>query len=149
MKYLSDYIEEAHTKALNNAGAFFAFSHDQFNRQKKEGIKYTSFGSGLICPTDKAEELDRELARIVDDGRAQDMNENGKKGIIHRELANHECCITHDISDTAMVLAPYGIMEKEIRAEVDGYLKAYYEWEDAQEKQVVYNNRPKGQRRAR
>ena len=128
MKYLNDYIEEAQTKALNNAGAFFAFSQEQFNHQKKEGIKYMSFDSGLICPADKAEELDRELVRIVEDGRDQDMSENGKKGIIHRELANHEYCITHDITDTADVLEPYGITKEEIRAEVSGYLEAYYEW---------------------
>jgi hypothetical protein len=47
MKYLMDYMENKQTKALNKAGAFFAFSNEQFDKAKKEGIKYISLGAGL------------------------------------------------------------------------------------------------------
>jgi len=39
MKYLTNYIEEEQTEALNRAGAFFAFSDKQFDEAKKEGVK--------------------------------------------------------------------------------------------------------------
>jgi len=44
MKYLSDYTEEAQTKLFVEKGVFFAFSKDQFNEQKKEGVDYVSAG---------------------------------------------------------------------------------------------------------
>ena len=50
MKYLINYIEEAQTKAFEKAGAFFAFSDKQFEEQKKEGVRYSYMGAGLICP---------------------------------------------------------------------------------------------------
>ena len=133
MKYLSNYIEEAQTKAFKEAGAFFAFSNKQFNEAKQDGVEYCSMGAGLICPKDNAEKLDNNLMRIVAEGIKADLAENGRKGVIHRELGNHEYCITHDITDTVEKLKDYGITPEEIRAETGAYLKAFYEWEEAQE----------------
>ena len=41
--------------------AFFAFSNEQFNRQKWDDIEYVSLGSGLVCPKENAEKLTQEL----------------------------------------------------------------------------------------
>ena len=137
MKYLSNYIEEAQTKAFDEAGAFFAFSNKQFNEGMKEGIVYCNMGSGLLCPKDNAEKLDNDLMRIAAEGIKADLAENGRRGVIHRELGNHEYCITHDITDVVEKLSGYPITEKEIRAEVPEYLKAFHEWEDAQAKEAT------------
>ena len=133
MKYLHNYTDEVTTRLLNETGAFFAFSPKQFKEQKKEGIKYASIGSGLFCPKENTEKLIDGLDNILEAGIKQDLEENGKKAIIHRELGNHEYCITHDITDTARALSGYGITEAEIRAETAEYLRDYYAWEEAQE----------------
>ncbi|WP_048662758.1 DUF7659 family protein, partial [Vibrio crassostreae] len=90
MKYLSHYIQDKQTQAFNEAGAFFAFSNQQFDDEKKEGVKYASLGMGLICPTDNVRQLMIRLYSIAQEGIAEDIKENGKKAIIRRELFNHE-----------------------------------------------------------
>lgn len=42
MKYLSDYTNVAKTELFKEKGVFFAFSQEQFDEQKKEGITYTT-----------------------------------------------------------------------------------------------------------
>jgi len=117
MKYLSNYTESAQTDAFNKYGAFFAFSDKQFNKQKKEGIKYASVGAGLIAPTENVSSLMDSLLSIHASAIEQDIAENGIKAIIHRELANYECQITMDYSDCMSALDGYGISEAQIKAE--------------------------------
>ncbi|WP_210455648.1 DUF7659 family protein [Vibrio crassostreae] len=114
MKYLSHYIQDKQTQAFNEAGAFFAFSNKQFDEAKKEGVKYASLGMGLICPVDKAKQLMNRLDSIAQEGIAEDIEENGKKAIIRRELFNHECFYTNDICDCVEKLEGYGITYDEI-----------------------------------
>ena len=132
MKSLTDYIEDAQTEAFNKAGAFFAFSNDQFNEKQVEGVKYVSVGAGLICPKPNVESLMKSLDETHKAGIAQDLAENGKKAIIHRELGNHEYSITWDIEPTSAALQGYGITDEEIKAEGKSYLKAHYGWEEGQ-----------------
>lgn len=107
MKYLSNYMEEAQTQAIEKAGAFFAFGDKQFNEAKKEGVKYTSLGSGLIGPENSAIELNKELKNIYQSSIKQDIKENGLSAIIQRELGNYECQITGDITDAREALSDY------------------------------------------
>lgn len=123
----------ASTKALDDAGAFFAFSTKQFDEKKKDGIQYASAGAGLICPTDNLATLRTALDNAVSAGIAADLAENGKTGVIHRELGNHEFSYTHDMTDTSRALGGYGITDEEIQAETAAFLKAHYEWEAKQE----------------
>ena len=133
MKYLNNYTEEATTKLLNKTGAFFAFSNEQLDEQKKEGVKYVSMGVGMICPKDNAKELLDGLENIHKEGIKADIAENGKQAIIHRELGNHEYCITYDITDTLASLWGYGITAEEVQEESGEYLRKHHEWEEAQE----------------
>ncbi|MEZ9209364.1 hypothetical protein AB6E95_17915 [Vibrio splendidus] len=114
MKYLSHYIQDKQTQAFNEAGAFFAFSNQQFDDEKKEGVKYAVIGMGLICPVDNAKQLMTRLDSIAQEGIAEDIKENGKKAIIRRELFNHECFYTNDICDCVEKLEGYGITYDEI-----------------------------------
>ncbi|TCU04016.1 DUF7659 family protein [Vibrio crassostreae] len=114
MKYLSHYIQAKQTQAFNEAGAFFAFSNKQFDEAKKEGVKYASLGMGLICPVDNAKQLMTRLDSIAQEGIAEDIEENGKKAIIRRELFNHECFYTNDICDCVEKLEGYGIFYDEV-----------------------------------
>tara|TARA_Y100000310_G_scaffold33567_1_gene31727 strand:+ start:1513 stop:1896 length:384 start_codon:yes stop_codon:yes gene_type:complete len=114
MKYLSDYIEKAQSQAINKADGFFAFGDEQFNEAKKDKLKYTHLGAGLICNKEKAKILIKELDEIVKAGIAQDVKENGIINIIKRELSNHEAGYTGDITDTAEALKDYPIKKEKI-----------------------------------
>lgn len=115
MKYLNDYTEDAVTVALRENGAFFAFSNEQFARQKSDSVeKYVSLGSGLICPKENAVKLIEAIADISDKGMKKDLEENGKEKVILRELYNHEAFYTCDLEDTINFLAGYGIEAHEV-----------------------------------
>lgn len=116
MKYLSDYIEEAQSKAFKDNGAFFAFSDDQFYEKRVEGVTYVSCGIGLICPKENAKKLMDELDIIAKKGMEQDLRENGKDGVIERELSNYECYYTGDITDAVDSLIDYGITGDDVIA---------------------------------
>ena len=115
MKYLSNYTEEAQTKALNENGAFFAFSNEQLNKQKKENIKYISLGYGLIVPKENADNLIDALDKIHEEGIKADKADNTKKEIIWRELANHEAQIVNSTADTIDALKDYNYSETDIK----------------------------------
>ncbi|MCW8349172.1 hypothetical protein MD535_24605 [Vibrio sp. ZSDZ65] len=116
MKYLSDYTKDKQTKLYDKTGAFFAFSKEQFEDSKKEGIEYCHLFAGLICPCDTAQEVMAGLDKIQKEGIAQDIAENGKAAIIRRELFNHECFYTGDVTDCVEKLDGYEISKEEIVA---------------------------------
>ena len=117
MKYLSDYMQEEQTKALDENGAFFAFGMDQFSTRRKEGVVYVSMGAGMICPKENAPKLHKALDTIYKNAITKDMEENGKRNIIRRELANHECWYVGDPTDCINKLEDYPITEEEILTE--------------------------------
>jgi len=123
MKYLSDYIEKAQTDLFKECGSFFAFSGKQYNESKKDGVNYIDMGSGLICPEENVEKMINKLDNIHKKGIEQDIAENGKKAIIHREFGNHECQISGTITACVEKLEEYPITKKEIRAEWDEYFQ--------------------------
>ena len=122
MKYLSNYTEALQTELFNKLGTFFAFSNKQFDEGKKEGVKYVSLGAGIITPKGSAKELMDGLEAINKQGIEQDIKENGIDKIIERELYNHECFYTGDISDCVDRLDDYPVTTEQIRSI---YLKLY------------------------
>ncbi len=114
MKYLQDYINESQTKALNKAGAFFAFGQKQFDEQKKEGVKYCNGPAGMICPVDTIDILMAELEAGCKAGIEQDIAENGIENIVKRELNNHEAYYTRDITSTVDALSSYPVTREDI-----------------------------------
>lgn len=120
MKYLSDYVNDAQTALFEETGTFFAFSNEQLKGRLKDGVNYVNMGIGMICPKDNVDKLVQGLDEIRKRGIAQDLAENGRKGVIRRELRNYECFHVGDISDAVGVLNDYGISEDEVR-------QAYFE----------------------
>lgn len=117
MNYLSHYTEKAQTKLFEDMGAFFAFGFKQYREQAQPDIHYIRFDNGMVCPKENANKLLTELSKIKEKGIATDIEENGIKAIIHRELANHECQITYDPAAAIAALEDYNIPEETIRAE--------------------------------
>ena len=117
MKYLSHYTEEATTKALTANRAFFAFSNEQLEEARTEGVEYVSIGSGLICPKENVKDLIASLDTVHAEGIKADIAENGIKAIIHRELGNYETQLTGDLSDALSSLSGYGVTVEQVEAE--------------------------------
>lgn len=129
MNYLSDYTGPLITAALNRAGAFFAFSDQQFQEQRdplRDNLTYRSLGAGLICPKENAAALMAEIEAAAKAGREQDVKENGRAGVIRRELANHECTYSGSAHEAMEVLAEYGFAEDEVLAIFSTMLKEDY-----------------------
>lgn len=54
--------DDAQSKVFDKYGAFFAFSNEKFNEQKREGVTYASMGnSGLIAPKGTGKQIIKEL----------------------------------------------------------------------------------------
>jgi hypothetical protein len=107
MKHLNDYTQEAQTELFNKTGSFFAFSKSQFDKAKKEGVKYSSLGGGLICPKDNVKELTEGLESGHQIGLELDVKENGAANIIEREYFNYESQVSGDTSDVLDALSAY------------------------------------------
>jgi hypothetical protein len=114
MKYLSDYMSDKQTALFKKTGSFFAFGRKQFEEKRVEGVKYYNMGAGLLCPKETAKELSDGLDKIYVEAIAQDMEENGKKAIILRELGNHECWYTGDPEPCVDKLKDYPITKEEV-----------------------------------
>jgi len=116
MKYLNEYTEDKQTELLDRLGAFFAFSQKQFHEQRKDGEKYTSLGSGTIVPARNAKALIDGMGKIVAEGIKEDKSDHTPEQIIKRELANHECFYTGDLTSALDALDGYGFSKDKIRA---------------------------------
>ena len=119
MKFLQDYVEKEQSKLFKECNAFFAFSNKQFEEGKKENVTYVRMGGGMFCNKEHVEKLINELDEIYNKGIQQDLEENGKRNIIVRELANHEAYYTYDIAQTVEKLEKYPITEEEIQKVFD------------------------------
>lgn len=110
------------TRIWDTYGAFFAFTQKQFNEKMKEGVQYVSPFSGLICPSQSVEKMQEEMDAAVNEFQAYELETHGKKKLIWRELANHECQISMDYREAFDTLECYGITEEEVFAEWGAYM---------------------------
>ncbi len=108
-------MQERQSKAFDKAGAFFAFSREQFNEHKKEGVTYVNMNMGMICPKENADTLVTELDTIYRECIAQDIEENGLNAIIRRELNNHEAYYSRDLQSTQDALTDYPVTADDVR----------------------------------
>jgi len=90
-------------KILDEHGVFWAFSNEQFEKNKtplKEGEKYTSLGSGGFIPKSNL----KSYIAAMEEATKQEKetikaNKKTIEDAIRYELANHECWYTGDITD--------------------------------------------------
>jgi len=121
MHFLSHYLDKARAEALSAHGAFFAFNDTQFKNEADPDLDYTTLlGAGLFVPRGETKSLVAALETVHKAGIAQDLAENGKTGVIRRELMNYECHFA-GIRDVVWALTPYGITRDEIAAEYPAF----------------------------
>lgn len=114
MKYLHDYIENKLDDLLLEVGSFFAFSEEEFHKQKKQGVIYTKGILGSVLPVEYKEYFYIKLEQIYKEAIEQDKKEHSKEKIILRELENYESFYTGSISSVINKLLEYGYTEKDI-----------------------------------
>ena len=114
MKSLTDYTQGEQTALFDETGAFFFFFFQQLQEKAVKGVQYCQLQAGIICPKDKARQLIEGLRNIYQAGIKRDLEENGTEAIIERELYNHECFYTYDLTDVKERLEDYGISAEQI-----------------------------------
>ena len=114
-------VDNEQEKILDDNGAFFAFSNDQFNACANQSINYKSLGGGLYCPESNIDGLALQLKDSHTFKINWELSNNTLKDIIWYQLANHETQISGDYSDAYEALKPYGITEDDIKKEWPSY----------------------------
>lgn len=114
--------ENEMSKLFAKHGVFFAFSNKQINEQKEENVKYYSLGAGMFIPQDNYDSFNEEFEKSEDDYMAKAKEIFTPEEIIRYELANHEYCITYDLTDTKEVLEEFNFSDENYRAAIKEYL---------------------------
>ena len=123
MKYLADYTEESISKTIKDNGGFFAFGQKQFDKAKKEGVKYVNLYGGLVCPEENAKNLLNGIENAHNEGVRQDLKDHTHKQIIWRELANHETQFDGELQNVYDALLSYPFTKDQIDSEYSDYYK--------------------------
>lgn len=111
----STQAQDEMRQMFHRHGAFFAFNNSQFEKSRKPGVTYVRVGdAGLLCPKENAGAVLQELGDIHLRMVARDLEQNTREEIILRELNNHECFYTGDISDVEAALVDYNATPEEI-----------------------------------
>jgi flagellar motor switch protein FliG len=117
MKKIGDvYIQNKQSELFKKLGALWAFSKEQFEEQRQEGVVYNqiSWLGGLIVPKQNAKQLIDQLSEIHKKGREINKKNYTKEELIRDELINKEVFILMDITPAQDALYGYGFTEKEI-----------------------------------
>lgn len=112
MKYLSDFMEDKQNLLFESEKVFFAFSNEQMKEGKTkieihDNKLLCSLGAGMYCPKLNANNVVKQLDKIYKDSIKEDIKTYGIERIIKRELSNHECYYTGDITDCIETLKNY------------------------------------------
>lgn len=124
--YLSDYVETEQSALLKKYGVFFAFSNEQFEEGveknkhlKPEGTKWASLGAGMYMPSVNVDQFMKEHGECMQRGIEKDLAENGREGVLERELGNYEIGLAWDgFNDPNFRngISGYDFTEEEIKA---------------------------------
>jgi len=121
MKHFNNADEQ--TKILDDNGAFFAFSSEQWELANDISQKYKSLGAGLYCPEKNVDSLTKQLNESNKLKIKWELDNNPIKDIIWYAFANYECQINGDTSDALEALKDYGVTNATIKDEYDQYFK--------------------------
>lgn len=124
---LKQLQEQKLTEIFTNNRVFWAFSNEQFTKNKtplNEGEKYVSIGAGGYMPKGSLESFNSAMDEWNKWFKTQVKENKLREKQIAYELANHEAYYTGDIEDTMSALGE-GFTEEEVWAV---YRKNHEEW---------------------
>ena len=98
---LKQELQDNMTKLFDDYGVFFAFSKNQFDKQKKDGVKYLDGGAGMLIPKDISNEFIDKLDKLHSDfdNKISSDKELKNKYILY-QLLNYEAFYTGDYYET-------------------------------------------------
>lgn len=104
-------------------GAFFAFSTEQFEQQKKQGVEYEGLDGGLICPKGTGQALWQAFKEHTQKESQKRLEIEGIEQIIRYELANHEVYYTGELDSVDWLIEEFGTTKEQIREIYNKYKK--------------------------
>jgi len=133
MIYLSEIMEDKQTALFKAEKVFFAFSSEQLTEGKKkhnlaDDVKLVNMGAGLICPKENADRVAEGLENIYRTSILEDIKLHTLDKIILRELENHECFYTGDVTDCIEKLKDYPNISKEKIVKIYNKNFRKYDW---------------------
>lgn len=99
MKTIQEINKEQEGKLsalLDTCGIFFAFSNEQFESNKKEGVRYVRGYHGMIIPKDNVKLFERKFDEYCEEKDTMFRENIDMKEYILYQLNNHECFYTGD-----------------------------------------------------
>lgn len=102
MTAISQIEKERETKVsamFEELGVFFAFSNEQFEKSRKEGVTYVQMPYGMIAPKENAQRIHEAFDRIHNQTQASFKQQVPMEEYILHELWNHECFYTGNYSE--------------------------------------------------
>jgi hypothetical protein len=111
---IKKHYEDYRTDLFESFGVFFAFSNQQLNEGKKEGVEYVQWMNGGFVPKDKAESFIEALEANIEVQEKTLSSEPHRRDYIAYELSNHEAYYTGDIDNALNVLSNSGITREEV-----------------------------------
>ena len=126
-------MEDQQSLLFKENKVFFAFNNEQFKKSMIEHnisktTKIVSMGQGMYCPRINAKRVMIKLDKIYKKSIVEDMKQ-GKNKVILREIENHECFYTGDLTDCFEKLQDYPITKEEIREVYWNNYKNYNNYE--------------------
>lgn len=108
IQQIKDNKEKAVSKLIEDCSVFFAFSNEQFEKNKtplQTGEKYVSMGMGGYLPKSKVADWLQGM-KDIEKGFKSEIKKSKelRRENIAYELANHEAYYTGSISDTLEAL---------------------------------------------
>jgi len=121
-------LDETISKLMDKHEAFYCFSNEKLEEQKKEGVKYVQISSGLVVPLDNAKALSEGMSEAIDMHAKKVLDKYGTKHIVYYELGNHEAMVTYEIEDTVDAVEVYGISHKQVQEHFNNWIKLQDGW---------------------
>ena len=127
MKYY-EYKEETQklvSKLFEKHEMIFAFSKEQFEKQKKENTQYLSIGAGGLIPKENYENFSTEFEKLTNERTTKAKEIFSYIEIINYELGNYEFGYTGDSSDAREALSDFEFTEEQFKKAIKEYWKNY------------------------
>lgn len=104
---LLDEQQEKVSAMIETQGVIFAFSKEQFEENRKEGVVYVNFGRGMLVPRTNIERIKQESDRLHREAQEEFRQWVPMNDYILYELNNYEVFYTGDTSEILETVQMY------------------------------------------
>jgi len=87
---IEQWFQAETSRIMDDLGMFFAFGNKQFAEKAVDGEDYVAIGGGMYGPRANADKLNTQLNELIDLKAKKEIEKDGLKEIIVRELYNRQ-----------------------------------------------------------